>query len=110
MTNFQVVLSVVVSSIIYILFLFFAGYFFKAWGKVIVYIPGFDGFCPRFVKSLDGSEVWFTLVFDRAFEFGSVRKARKAVRKLEDCGIKNAVILELFSVHKTGWRKSLPWC
>lgn len=110
MTNFQVVLAVVVSSIIYILFLFFAGYFFKAWGKVVVYIPGLDGFCPRFVKSLDGSEVLFTLVFDRAFEFGSVRKARKVVRKLEDCGIKNAVILELFSVHKTGWRKSLPWC
>ena len=110
MTNFQVVLTVVIGSIFYILFLFFAGYFFKTWGKVIVYIPGLDGFCPRFVKSLDGSEVSFTLVFDSACDFGSVRKARKVVRKLEDCGIKNAVILELFSVHKTGWRRSLPWC
>ena len=36
MTNFQVVLSVVVSSIIYILFLFFAGYFFKACDSVWV--------------------------------------------------------------------------
>lgn len=63
MTNFQVVLTVVIGSIFYILFLFFAGYFFKTWGKVIVYIPGLDGFCPRFVKILDGSEVSLTLVF-----------------------------------------------
>lgn len=109
MTNLQVVLAVVISSIINILFLFFAGYFFKAWGKVVVYIPdsvsvsGFD----HYVASLD---FCFTLAIDEAHNFGSVSKARKAVRKLEEEGIKGTRILEVYSVHKTGWRKSLPLC
>lgn len=110
MTPVQFVVFVFIFLALEISMRFLCARVFKAWGKVIVYIPGLDGFCPRFVKSLDGSEVSFTLVFDRAFEFGSVRKARNVIQKLEDCGIKNAVILELFSVHKTGWRKSLPWC
>ena len=110
MTNFQVVLTVVIGSIFYILFLFFAGYFFKAWGKVIIYIPGHDDDLAHFFKSFNGSEPVFTLVFDSACDFGSVRKARKVVRKLEEVGLKDAMILEVFSVHKTGWRKSLPWC
>ena len=110
MTNFQVVLAVVISSIIYILFLFFAGYFFKAWGKVIILLPSSHDSLDHYVVVDSDGILGFTCLFDDASDFRSVRKARKAVRELKEDGFLDLRILEVYNVHKTGWRKSLPWC
>ncbi len=109
MTNFQVVLTVVISALIYILFLFLVSYFFKAWGKIVVYIPTSPDGLARYVVMSSDSKISFSLVLADAHDFGTVRKARKVVRELEQDGMFDFKILEVYSVHKTGIRKSLPW-
>lgn len=108
MTNLQVILSVVVSMSIYLLFLCLFSYFCKPWGKVVVVYRAPDAF-DLFVTADFDVFRGFTCFVDEAYNFKSVRKARKVVRTLESAGYLNVRILEVFSVHKTGCRKSFPW-
>ena len=110
MTSVQFVFFVVIFVVFEISMRFFCARVFKAWGKIVINVPAGHDDLDHYVTVSNDLDLGFTLILDDAHDFGSVVKARKAVRELEKDGIKGARIFELYSVHKTGWRKSLPWC
>ena len=107
MTPVQFVMFVVIFIALEISMRFFCARVFKAWGKVIILLPSSYDSLEHYVVD-SGGILSFTCLFDDASDFRSVRKARKAVRELEVDGFLDLRILEVYNVHKTGFRKSLP--
>jgi hypothetical protein len=109
MTPVQFVVFVVIFVVLESSMRFLCARVFKAWGKIVIHVPAGHDDLDHYVTVYKDLDLGFTLVLDEAHDFGSVVKARKAVRELEKDGLKGARILEVCSVHKTGWRKSVPW-